>query len=189
MLGSGRRVFCVAEQCLARSSTVCRAGVVQGAQRLVRWSSNVADSTSSRPAVGIDLGTTQSCVAVLDGKESKVLLDHAGQASTPSVVAVQEDGSVLVGYAALNQAALNTQGTFAAVKRLMGRKFTDREVEEVQRHSNFSVREAPNGEAWIENPYTKSLMSPAEVGSFPHCLCLSQSGRVKPCMYSGFTTT
>eukprot|EP00049_Salpingoeca_infusionum_P015128 m.290725 g.290725 ORF g.290725 m.290725 type:complete len:658 (+) comp15817_c0_seq4:212-2185(+) len=165
MLGSGRRVFCVAEQCLARSSTVCRAGVVQGAQRLVRWSSNVADSTSSRPAVGIDLGTTQSCVAVLDGKESKVLLDHAGQASTPSVVAVQEDGSVLVGYAALNQAALNTQGTFAAVKRLMGRKFTDREVEEVQRHSNFSVREAPNGEAWIENPYTKSLMSPAEVGS------------------------
>jgi molecular chaperone DnaK len=79
--------------------------------------------------IGIDLGTTNSCVAIMEGGKAKVIENSEGDRTTPSVVAYTKDGEVLVGASAKRQAVTNPKNTFYAVKRLIGRKFTDAEVQ------------------------------------------------------------
>ncbi len=98
--------------------------------------------------IGIDLGTTNSCVAVLEGMEPLVIPNSEGSRTTPSVVALS-DGESLVGQIAKRQAVTNAESTVSAVKRLMGRKYSDVEVERHIKTSTYEVVAAPNGDAWV----------------------------------------
>lgn len=97
--------------------------------------------------IGIDLGTTNSCVAVMDGKDVRVIENAEGARTTPSIVAYTDDGQTLVGQAAKRQAVTNPQKTFYAVKRLIGHKFS--EVGKLIEKLSYSVVEADNGDAWV----------------------------------------
>src|SRR4051812_3550945 len=100
--------------------------------------------------IGIDLGTTNSCVAVMEGGKAKVIENSEGARTTPSVVAYTEDGEILVGASAKRQAVTNAKNTVYAVKRLIGRKFEDPEVQKAVKVSPFKIVRADNGDAWIE---------------------------------------
>ncbi|MDR2991346.1 MAG: Hsp70 family protein, partial [Burkholderiaceae bacterium] len=99
--------------------------------------------------IGIDLGTTNSCVAILEGTAAKVIENSEGARTTPSVVAYQEDGEVLVGASAKRQAVTNPQNTLYAVKRLIGRRFEDAEVQKDISRMPFKIVKADNGDAWV----------------------------------------
>jgi molecular chaperone DnaK len=113
--------------------------------------------------IGIDLGTTNSCVAVLEGGKPKVLENSEGARTTPSVVAYTKDGEILVGQAAKRQAVTNPQNTLYAVKRLIGRKFSDGVVQKDLHLATFKIVAADNGDAWVEVNGRK--MSPQEVSA------------------------
>ena len=113
--------------------------------------------------IGIDLGTTNSCVAVLEGGKPKVLENSEGARTTPSIVAYTKDGEVLVGQAAKRQAVTNPQNTLHAVKRLIGRKFSDAVVQKDLHLATFKIVGADNGDAWVEASGRK--MSPQEVSA------------------------
>ncbi len=100
--------------------------------------------------IGIDLGTTNSCVAVIEGGEPLVIPNDEGARTTPSVVAFPRDGDRVVGAIARRQAVTNAQRTIHAAKRLIGRRFTDDEVSRTRSMVSYSVCEAPNGDAWID---------------------------------------
>ena len=100
--------------------------------------------------IGIDLGTTNSCVAVLEGGEPRVIENSEGDRTTPSIVAYTEDGEVLVGQNAKRQAVTNPINTLFAVKRLIGRKFKDDVVQKDIKMVPYSIAEASNGDAWID---------------------------------------
>ena len=100
--------------------------------------------------IGIDLGTTNSCVAVMDGKEAKVIENSEGDRTTPSIIAYAEDGEILVGQSAKRQAVTNPTNTLFAVKRLIGRKFKDKVVQKDIQMVPYTIAEANNGDAWIE---------------------------------------
>lgn len=100
--------------------------------------------------IGIDLGTTNSCVATLEGGEPKVIPNSEGSNTTPSIVAFTERGEKLVGQAAKRQAATNPERTIFETKRLMGRKFHSKEVQEFMKVAPFKIVEAKNGDAWIK---------------------------------------
>jgi molecular chaperone DnaK len=100
--------------------------------------------------IGIDLGTTNSCVAILEGGKPKVLENSEGQRTTPSVVAYTKDGEILVGQAAKRQAVTNPQNTLHAVKRLIGRRFADPVVQKDISLVPYKIVEAKNGDAWID---------------------------------------
>jgi len=100
--------------------------------------------------IGIDLGTTNSCVATLEGGEPKVIPNAEGANTTPSIVAFTEKGEKLVGQAAKRQAATNPERTIYETKRLMGRKFNSKEVQEFIKVAPFKIVEAKNGDAWIK---------------------------------------
>ncbi|AEH23611.1 Chaperone protein dnaK [Thermodesulfobacterium geofontis OPF15] len=102
------------------------------------------------PIVGIDLGTTNSCVAILEGGEPKVIPNREGTRTTPSVVAFQENGEILVGLPAKRQAIINAENTIYGIKRLMGRKFNDPVVQEWRKRVPYKIVEAPNGDAHVE---------------------------------------
>ena len=102
------------------------------------------------PVVGIDLGTTNSCVAILEGGEPKVIPNREGTRTTPSVVAFQESGEILVGLPAKRQAIINAENTIFGIKRLMGRKFNDSVVQEWKKRIPYKIIEAPNGDAHVE---------------------------------------
>ena len=99
--------------------------------------------------IGIDLGTTNSCVAVLDGGDAKVIENSEGDRTTPSIIAYTDDGEILVGQNAKRQAVTNPQNTLFAVKRLIGRKFEDDVVQDIKMVP-YSIVGAGNGDAWIE---------------------------------------
>jgi molecular chaperone DnaK len=99
--------------------------------------------------IGIDLGTTNSCVAVLEGGVPKVIDNAEGARTTPSIIAYMEDGEVRVGAPAKNQAVTNPKNTLYAVKRLIGRKFTDKEVQKDISHMPYGIVQADNGDAWV----------------------------------------
>ena len=99
--------------------------------------------------IGIDLGTTNSCVAVLEGKEAKVIENSEGDRTTPSIIAYTEDGEILVGQSAKRQAVTNPQNTLFAVKRLIGRKFSDDVVQKDIKMVPYEIIEAQNGDAWV----------------------------------------
>jgi molecular chaperone DnaK len=115
--------------------------------------------------IGIDLGTTNSCVAVMEGQSPKVIENAEGMRTTPSVVAFLEDGSRIVGIAAKRQAVTNPQNTFYATKRLIGRRFDDAETQRDIKHLSYKVTRAPNGDAWVETT-TKQQYSPSQIGAF-----------------------
>jgi molecular chaperone DnaK len=100
--------------------------------------------------IGIDLGTTNSCVAVMEGNTTKVIENSEGARTTPSVIAYQEDGEILVGASAKRQAVTNPRNTLYAVKRLIGRKFTEKEVQKDIDLMPYKIAAADNGDAWVE---------------------------------------
>jgi molecular chaperone DnaK len=100
--------------------------------------------------IGIDLGTTNSCVSIMEGNTTKVIENSEGARTTPSIVAYQEDGEVLVGASAKRQAVTNPRNTLYAIKRLIGRKFTEKEVQKDIDLMPYSIVAADNGDAWVE---------------------------------------
>jgi len=100
--------------------------------------------------IGIDLGTTNSCVAVMEGNTTKVIENSEGARTTPSIIAYQEDGEILVGASAKRQAVTNPRNTLYAVKRLIGRKFTEKEVQKDIDLMPYTIAAADNGDAWVE---------------------------------------
>ncbi len=113
--------------------------------------------------IGIDLGTTNSCVAVMEGNVPKVIENSEGARTTPSVVAYLENGEVLVGASAKRQAVTNPKNTLYAVKRLIGRKFTEKEVQKDIDLMPYKIVAADNGDAWVEVHGKK--MSPQQVSA------------------------
>ncbi|MBG6242495.1 MAG: molecular chaperone DnaK [Candidatus Symbiopectobacterium sp. Dall1.0] len=113
--------------------------------------------------IGIDLGTTNSCVAIMDGTQVKVLENSEGDRTTPSIIAYTQDGEILVGQPAKRQAVTNPKNTLFAIKRLIGRRFKD---EEVQRDTNimpYNIVAADNGDAWLEVKDQK--MAPPQISA------------------------
>jgi molecular chaperone DnaK len=100
--------------------------------------------------IGIDLGTTNSCVAIMEGNTTRVIENAEGARTTPSIIAYQEDGEVLVGASAKRQAVTNPKNTLYAVKRLIGRKFDEREVQKDIDLMPYTIAKADNGDAWVE---------------------------------------
>ncbi len=100
--------------------------------------------------IGIDLGTTNSCVAIMEGNTTKVIENAEGARTTPSIIAYQEDGEILVGASAKRQAVTNPRNTLYAVKRLIGRKFAEKEVQKDIDLMPYTIAKADNGDAWVE---------------------------------------
>jgi molecular chaperone DnaK len=100
--------------------------------------------------IGIDLGTTNSCVAIMEGNTTKVIENSEGARTTPSIIAYQEDGEILVGASAKRQAVTNPRNTLYAVKRLIGRKFTEKEVQKDIDLMPYTIAAADNGDAWVQ---------------------------------------
>ncbi len=100
--------------------------------------------------IGIDLGTTNSCVAIMEGNSTKVIENAEGARTTPSIIAYQEDGEILVGASAKRQAVTNPKNTLYAVKRLIGRKFAEKEVQKDIDLMPYTIAKADNGDAWVE---------------------------------------
>jgi molecular chaperone DnaK len=113
--------------------------------------------------IGIDLGTTNSCVAIMEGGKPRVLENSEGDRTTPSVVAFTKDGEVLVGQPAKRQAVTNPQNTVFAVKRLIGRKFEDEVVQRDIKMVPYKIVRADNGDAWVEVQGKK--MAPQEISA------------------------
>ncbi|MBA2401876.1 MAG: molecular chaperone DnaK [Bradyrhizobium sp.] len=114
--------------------------------------------------IGIDLGTTNSCVAVMDGKNAKVIENAEGMRTTPSIVAFSDDGERLVGQPAKRQAVTNPERTFFAVKRLVGRRYDDPMVEKDKKLVPYKIVKASNGDAWVEAD--SKTYSPSQVSAF-----------------------
>ncbi|KAF8562235.1 hypothetical protein P879_09304 [Paragonimus westermani] len=114
--------------------------------------------------IGIDLGTTNSCVSVMEGKQPKILENSEGSRTTPSVVAFTADGERLVGAPAKRQAVTNSANTLSATKRLIGRRFDDPEVQKDIKNSPFKIIKASNGDAWLEA--RGKAYSPSQIGAF-----------------------
>ena len=113
--------------------------------------------------IGIDLGTTNSCVSVMEGSEPVVISNAEGNRTTPSVVAYSSDKQVLVGQAAKRQAVTNPEKTLFAVKRLIGRKFDDEYIQEDMKSAPYGIVKAENGDAWVEVDGNK--MAPPQVSA------------------------
>jgi molecular chaperone DnaK len=114
--------------------------------------------------IGIDLGTTNSCVAVMEGKSPKVIENAEGMRTTPSIVAFTDDGERLVGQPAKRQAVTNPEKTFFAVKRLVGRRYDDPMVEKDKKLVPYSIVRASNGDAWLSDG--KNQYSPSQISAF-----------------------
>ena len=114
--------------------------------------------------IGIDLGTTNSCVAIMEGSSTRVIENAEGDRTTPSIVAFTKDGEVLVGAPAKRQAVTNPKNTFYAVKRLIGRKFTDAEVQKDLDIVPYKILKHDNGDAWVETSDGKR-MAPPEISA------------------------
>ncbi len=100
--------------------------------------------------IGIDLGTTNSCVAVMEGGKPRVIENAEGARTTPSIIAYQEDGEILAGAPAKRQAVTNPKNTLFAVKRLIGRRFEEKEVQKDIGLMPYTIAKADNGDAWVE---------------------------------------
>ncbi|MDO4777245.1 MAG: molecular chaperone DnaK [Cardiobacteriaceae bacterium] len=113
--------------------------------------------------IGIDLGTTNSCVAIMDGDKPRVIENAEGARTTPSIVAFADDGEVLVGQPAKRQAVTNPKNTLYAIKRLIGRRFDEKEVQKDIKLVPYAIVKADNGDAWVEVNGKK--MAPPEVSA------------------------
>ncbi len=113
--------------------------------------------------IGIDLGTTNSCVAVMEGSNARVIENAEGARTTPSMVAFAEDKERLVGHPAKRQAVTNPENTLFAIKRLIGRRFGDAEVEKDRKNAPFNIIKGENGDAWVEARGEK--FAPAQISA------------------------
>ncbi len=113
--------------------------------------------------IGIDLGTTNSCVAIMSGGDPVVIANAEGSRTTPSIVGITDKGERLVGQIAKRQAITNPENTIFSVKRLMGRKFNSRQVQEAAKRLPYKVVEADNGDAHVE--IRGKRYSPSEVSA------------------------
>jgi molecular chaperone DnaK len=114
--------------------------------------------------IGIDLGTTNSCVAVMEGKNPKVIENAEGMRTTPSMVAFTDDGEILVGLPAKRQAVTNPENTFFAIKRLIGRRWDDPMVEKDKKLVPYKIVHASNGDAWVESH--RKQYSPSQISAY-----------------------
>src|ERR1700738_3740904 len=114
--------------------------------------------------IGIDLGTTNSCVAVMEGRSAKVIENSEGMRTTPSMVAFTESGERLVGQSAKRQAVTNPENTFFAIKRLIGRRFTDPMVKKDMDLVPYKIVQGDNGDAWVESRGKK--YAPSQISAF-----------------------
>ncbi|KAM3129038.1 hypothetical protein pb186bvf_018882 [Paramecium bursaria] len=115
--------------------------------------------------IGIDLGTTNSCVSIMEGGTPKVIENAEGQRTTPSIVAFTNDGQRVVGSPAKRQAVTNPENTFYATKRLIGRRFEDPMVQKDVKNLSYSVSRASNGDAWVQLKNGQTY-SPSQIGAF-----------------------
>ncbi|CAF4435078.1 unnamed protein product, partial [Rotaria magnacalcarata] len=148
-------------------SSIVRATIQAQSVRHKTDSQDVSKNTGGKVKghiIGIDLGTTNSCVAIMEGKTPKVLENAEGMRTTPSVVAFSKDNDRLVGMPAKRQAVTNPQNTFYATKRLIGRKFNDDEVKKEMQSVSFKIVRATNGDAWVEA--NGKMYSPSQIGAF-----------------------
>src|SRR5690606_667986 len=113
--------------------------------------------------IGIDLGTTNSCVAVMEGGQGKVIENSEGMRTTPSVVAFTSEDERLVGMPAKRQAVTNPENTWYAIKRLIGRRFDDKATKEEQSNMPYKIVKAKNGDAWVE--IDGKQYSPSEISA------------------------
>ncbi|HUF45334.1 MAG TPA: Hsp70 family protein, partial [Aestuariivirgaceae bacterium] len=114
--------------------------------------------------IGIDLGTTNSCVAVMEGKTPRVIENAEGMRTTPSIVAFSEDGDILVGQPAKRQAVTNPENTIFAIKRLIGRRYDDPTVEKDKKLVPYKIVRADNGDAWVEARGKKN--APSQISAY-----------------------
>jgi molecular chaperone DnaK len=114
--------------------------------------------------IGIDLGTTNSCVAVMDGKSARVIENAEGARTTPSMVAFTDNGERLVGQAAKRQGVTNPENTFYAIKRLVGRRFEDPLVQKEKGLTPYHIIKGENGDAWVESRGKK--YAPSQISAF-----------------------
>ena len=114
--------------------------------------------------IGIDLGTTNSCVAVMEGRNAKVIENSEGMRTTPSMVAFTESGERLVGQAAKRQAVTNPENTFFAIKRLIGRRFADPMVKKDMDLVPYKIITGDNGDAWVEGRGKK--YAPSQISAY-----------------------
>ncbi|KAJ5485131.1 Heat shock 70 kDa protein [Penicillium diatomitis] len=128
-----------------------------------RWNSTEGEKVKGQ-VIGIDLGTTNSAVAIMEGKTPKIIENVEGARTTPSVVGFAQDGERLVGIAAKRQAVVNPENTLFATKRLIGRKFTDAEVQRDIKEVPYKIVQHTNGDAWVEARGQK--YSPSQIGGF-----------------------
>jgi molecular chaperone DnaK len=123
-----------------------------------------AEAEMAAKVIGIDLGTTNSCVAVMEGRQAKVIENAEGARTTPSMVAFAKDGEVLVGQPAKRQAVTNPENTIFAIKRLIGRRFDDPMVEKSKGLVSYRIVRGDNGDAWVEVAGKK--YSPSQISAF-----------------------
>ncbi|KAG6008387.1 hypothetical protein E4U21_004592 [Claviceps maximensis] len=146
----------------ARSAAFARSPL---ASRFARYESTAAEGEKVQGSViGIDLGTTNSAVAVMEGQVPRIIENSEGARTTPSVVAFTEDGERLVGVAAKRQAVVNPENTLFATKRLIGRKFTDVEVQRDIKEVPYKIVQHSNGDAWVSA--RNQNYSPSQIGGF-----------------------
>lgn len=162
MLGRAGRHLC--RQALQAIEGGLKNGATKGAHDLRAFGTSSSRFAAGNEVIGIDLGTTNSCVAVMEGKTAKVIENAEGQRTTPSVVAFTDKGERLVGLPAKRQAVTNPSNTVYATKRLIGRMFDDDEVQKEVKMVPYKIVRADNGDAWVEAGGEK--YSPSQIGAF-----------------------
>ncbi|KAG9133395.1 hypothetical protein Leryth_024111 [Lithospermum erythrorhizon] len=135
-----------------------------GAQQRFAMGLPIGHGPAGNDIIGVDLGTTNSCVSVMEGKNPKVIENSEGARTTPSVVAFNLKGELLVGTPAKRQAVTNPQNTLFGTKRLIGRRFDDPQTQKEMKMVPFKIVRAPNGDAWVEA--NGQQYSPSQVGAF-----------------------
>ncbi|KAL0261711.1 Hsp70 ATPase ssc1 [Diplodia seriata] len=155
------RTFLPRATAFTRASPISRSPL--GSSFVRRYADEAQEKVKGQ-VIGIDLGTTNSAVAVLEGKQPRIIENSEGTRTTPSVVAFSKDGERLVGVAAKRQAVVNPENTLFATKRLIGRKFTDAEVQRDISQVPYKIVQHTNGDAWLEAQGQK--YSPSQIGGF-----------------------
>ena len=149
---------------VVRPRAVAAAALRQHGQQPRLLEVRALSSTPIGDVIGIDLGTTNSCVAVMEGGSAKVIENAEGARTTPSIIAFTDDGQKLVGTPAKRQAVTNPKGTLFATKRLIGRRFDDAHVQKDMESCPYSIVRSDGGDAWVEAGGNK--YSPSQAGAF-----------------------